>query len=79
MRAALRLIHPEGPWHVSAKRERGFTGAVFAPDADGGAAGWAVAQNRTLNAYVSIAALRPGWKGDKATKADVGSVKVALG
>lgn len=74
VRAALRLIHPEGPWHVSVKREKGFTGAMFAPDADGGAAGWAVAQNRTLNAYVSIAALRAGWKGDKATKADVASV-----
>ena len=74
VREALRLIHPDGPWHVSAKREKGFTGKVFAPGADGGAAGWAVAQNRTLNAYVSIAALRPGWKGDKATKADVASV-----
>lgn len=74
VRAALRLVHPAGPWHVSAKREKGFTGAVFASDADGGAAGWAVAQNRRLNAYVSIAALRAGWKGDKATKADVASV-----
>ncbi|WP_164681879.1 virulence-associated E family protein [Fuscovulum blasticum] len=74
VREALRLIHPEGPWHVSAKREKGFTGKVFAPDAEGGAAGWAVAQNRTLNAYVSIAALRPGWNGNKATKADVASV-----
>jgi len=74
VREALRLIHPEGPWHVSAKREKGFTGKVYAPDAEGGAAGWAVAQNRTLNAYVSIAALRPGWQGDKATKEDVGSV-----
>ncbi len=74
VREALRLIHPEGPWHVSAKREKGFTGKVYTPDAEGGAAGWAVAQNRTLNAYVSIAALRPGWNGDKATKADVGSV-----
>jgi P4 family phage/plasmid primase-like protien len=74
VRAALRLIHPEGPWHVSAKREKGFTGKVYAPDAEGGAAGWAVAQNRTLNAYVSIAALRVGWQGDKATKEDVGSV-----
>lgn len=74
VRAALRLIHPAGPWHVSAKREKGFTGKVYGPDADGGAAGWAVAQNRTLNAYVSIAALRAGWKGDKATKADVASV-----
>lgn len=74
VREALRLIHPEGPWHVSAKREKGFTGKVYAPDAEGGAAGWAVAQNRTLNAYVSIAALRAGWQGDKATKEDVGSV-----
>lgn len=74
VREALRLIHPEGPWHVSAKREKGFTGKVFAPDAEGGAAGWAVAKNATLNAYVSIAALRPGWQGDKATKEDVGSV-----
>ena len=74
LREALRLIHPEGPWHVSAKRGLGFTGKVFAPDAEGGAAGWAVAQNRTLNTYVSIAALRPGWKGDKAAKADVASV-----
>ncbi|WP_323717161.1 hypothetical protein [Paracoccus aminovorans] len=74
VRAALRLIHAEGPWHVSAKREKGFTGAVFAPDADSGAAGWAVAKNRTLNTYVSIAALRPGFRGDKATKADVASV-----
>lgn len=74
VRDALRLIHPEGPWHVSAKRAKGFTGAVFAPDADGGAAGWAVAQNRELNTYVSLAALRAGWNGDKATKADVGSV-----
>jgi hypothetical protein len=74
VREALRLIHPEGPWHVSAKREKGFTGKVFAPDSEGGAAGWAVAQNRTLNAYVSIAALRAGWNGDKATKADVASV-----
>ena len=74
VREALRLIHPEGPWHVSAKREKGFTGKVYAPDAEGGAAGWAVAQNRTLNTYVSIAALRPGWQGDKATKADVASV-----
>jgi Virulence-associated protein E len=72
VREALRLIHPEGPWHVSAKREKGFTGKVY--DAEGSAAGWAVAQNQTLNAYVSIAALRPGWQGDKATKADVGSV-----
>lgn len=72
VREALRLIHTEGPWHVSAKREKGFTGKVY--DAEGGAAGWAVAQNRTLNAYVSIAALRPGWNGDKATKADVASV-----
>ena len=71
---ALRLIHPEGPWHVSAKREKGFTGAVFAPGADSGAAGWAVAQNRTLNTYVSIAALRAGWKDDKAKKEDVASV-----
>jgi len=74
VREALRLIHPEGPWHVSAKKEKGFTGAVFKPDADGGAAGWAVAQNRTLNTYVSIAALRAGWKGDKAKKEDVASV-----
>jgi P4 family phage/plasmid primase-like protien len=74
VRAALRLFHPEGPWHVSAKRGAGFTGAAFGPDADGGAAGWAVAQNRTLNAYVSIAALRPGFRGDKAKKADVASV-----
>lgn len=74
VREALRLIHPEGPWHVSAKREKGFTGKVYAPDAEGGAAGWAVAKNATLNAYVSIAALRPGWQGDKATKEDVGSV-----
>ncbi len=74
VRAALRLIHPEGPWHVSAKRQKGFTGKVYAPDAEGGAAGWAVAQNRTLNAYVSIAAIRAGWQGDKATKEDVGSV-----
>ena len=74
VREALRLIHPEGPWHVSAKREKGFAGKVYAPDAEGGAAGWAMAQNRTLNAYVSIAALRPGWNGDKATKADVASV-----
>ena len=74
VREALRLIHPEGPWHVSAKRGPGFTGKVYAPDAEGGAAGWAVAQNRTLNTYVSIAALRPGWNGDKATKADVASV-----
>ena len=73
-REALRLIHPEGPWHVSAKKEKGFTGAVFKPDSDGGAAGWAVAQNRTLNTYVSIAALRAGWKGDKAKKEDVASV-----
>jgi len=73
-REALRLIHPECPWHVSAKREKGFTGAVFRPDADSGAAGWAVAQNRTLNTYVSIAALRAGWKGDKAKKEDVASV-----
>ena len=72
VREALRLIHPEGPWHVSAKREKGFTGKVY--DAEGGAAGWAVAQNKTLNTYVSIAALRAGWKGDKATKADVASV-----
>lgn len=74
VRAALRLIHPEGPWHVSAKRAKGFTGQVFAPGADGSAAEWAMAQNRTLNTYVSIAALRAGWKGDKATKADVASV-----
>lgn len=74
VREALRLIHPEGPWHVCAKREKGFTGKVYAPDAEGGAAGWAVAQNRTLNAYVSISALRAGWQGDKATKVDVGSV-----
>ncbi|MES2846127.1 MAG: virulence-associated E family protein [Pseudomonadota bacterium] len=74
MREALRLIHPEGPWHVSAKRDKGFTGAVFAPDAEGAAAGWAVSQNRTLNTYISIAAIRPGWKGDKAKKEDVASV-----
>ncbi len=74
VRAALRLVHPAGPWHVSAKREKGFTGKVYGPDAEGSAAGWAVAQNATLNAYVSIAALRAGWNGDKATKADVASV-----
>ncbi|WP_143058011.1 DNA primase family protein [Loktanella fryxellensis] len=74
MRAALRLIHSEGPWHVSAKREKGFTGKVFAPGSEGGAAGWAIAQNRTLNTYVSIAALRAGWQGDKAKKEDVASV-----
>lgn len=72
VREALRLIHPEGPWHVSAKREKGFTGKV--DDAEGSAAEWAVAQNRTLNAYVSIAALRAGWQGDKAAKENVGSV-----
>lgn len=75
VRDALRLIHPEGPWHVSAKRAKGFTGAWFPPDADGGAAGWAVAQNRDWNTYVSLAALREGWRGDKATKQDVASVR----
>lgn len=74
VREALRLIHPAGPWHVSAKREKGFIGKVYAPDAEGGAAGWAVAQNRTLNTYVSLAALRAGWQGDKAKKEDVASV-----
>lgn len=74
VRDALRLIHPEGPWHVSAKRAKGFTGAVFASDAESGAAGWAVAQNREWNTYVSLAALRAGWNGDKATKQDVASV-----
>ena len=31
VREALRLIHPEGPWHVSAKREKGFTGRCSRP------------------------------------------------
>lgn len=74
VRAALRLIHHEGPWHVCAKQGKGFTGRVFGAGSDGEAAQWAVAQNRTFNTYVSVAALRPDFTGSKATKDDVASV-----
>ncbi|WP_415393708.1 VapE domain-containing protein [Paracoccus sp. SJTW-4] len=70
--SALRLLHPEGPWHVSAKHSGGFRGKVHR-DADD-AADWALAQNRDHNTYVSIAALRPGFRGDKARKQDVAAV-----
>lgn len=70
--SALRLLHTDGPWHVCAKVSGGFRGAVHRDLDD--AADWAMAQNRSHDTYVSIAALRGGFRGDKAKKADVAAV-----
>ena len=75
VRGALALLHPEGPWHVSAKKgDENFRGKVE-PDL-GEAADWAVEQNADgRNVYVSVAALRAGWQGRKAKKEHVASVR----
>ena len=70
--SALRVLHPDGPWHVCAKAAGGFRGAVHRDVDD--AADWAMAQNRTNDTYLSVAALRGDFRGDKAKKADVAAV-----
>lgn len=74
IRRSLHLLHPEGPWALSAKAEQGgFHGEVFDDLAQ--AANWAAAQNRQgANAYICLGQTRVGWSGAKAKKTDIASV-----
>lgn len=70
IRDALTTLNPTGPWAMSASgRWRGTVRANLAEAVE-----WAADANARDNVYVSIAALRPGWKGKKAKKEDVASV-----
>lgn len=68
----LEAVHPDGLWALSAiKPEGGLTGRVFHPQERAEVQCWLEAHDGTQNLYFGVNRLRPAFRGDKASKADV--------